>query len=87
MTSLGLFFPEVSMTRSMYAIRPSLRRVYIRNEEGLATSTTPNLLNLAGVVQKAQDLGANITEKSRCAVESGQVHRANRARLFNRNHV
>ena len=41
--------------------------MYVRNKEGLATSTTPNLRKLAGVVQKAQDLSVNITEKSTCA--------------------
>lgn len=37
---------------------------YVRNEKGLASSTTPNLLKLAGVVQKARDLGVNILSEA-----------------------
>ncbi len=37
---------------------------YVRNETGLATSTTPGQLNLPDVVQKARDLGATVFTKA-----------------------
>lgn len=44
---------------------------YVRNEKGLAASTTPNLLKLAGVVQKAQDLEINIISEADIVNEYG----------------
>ena len=49
------------------------RLEYVRNEEGLATSTTPNLLKLAGVVQKARDLGVNIKTEADVVKQFGSL--------------